>query len=60
MKHAKTDICLRKIDRAATGGGPPLPKMSQTSQAVAGLFNHTSSFHGICEDENMAFSGDGK
>ncbi|KAH3811608.1 hypothetical protein DPMN_140019 [Dreissena polymorpha] len=58
MKHAKTEICLRKVDRAVTGGGLPLPKMSQIPQAVAGLFYQSSSFHGICEDADMAISGE--
>ncbi|KAH3790842.1 hypothetical protein DPMN_169050 [Dreissena polymorpha] len=36
----------------ATGGGPPLPEMSQTSQAVASLFATSASFHGIVDDSD--------
>ncbi|KAH3810080.1 hypothetical protein DPMN_138466 [Dreissena polymorpha] len=32
------------------GKGPPLTEMSQTSQAVASLFTHSASFHGVVDD----------
>ncbi|XP_052277009.1 uncharacterized protein LOC127876112 [Dreissena polymorpha] len=48
--NAKSEVLRERNHAAATGGGPQLPEMSQTSQAVASLFANTASFHGIVDD----------
>ncbi|KAH3848572.1 hypothetical protein DPMN_090950 [Dreissena polymorpha] len=49
-KNAKSEVSRKRNHAAATGGGPPLPELSQTSQAVASLFATSASFHGIVDD----------
>ncbi|XP_052237281.1 uncharacterized protein LOC127848710 isoform X2 [Dreissena polymorpha] len=55
-KNAKSEVSRERNHAAATGGGPPLPEMSQTSQAVASLFATSASFHGIVEDADTVIA----
>ncbi|KAH3706305.1 hypothetical protein DPMN_065690 [Dreissena polymorpha] len=53
-KNAKSEVSRER--NHATGGGPPLLEMSQTSQAVASLFATSASFHGIVEDADTVIA----
>ncbi|XP_052246350.1 uncharacterized protein LOC127882332 [Dreissena polymorpha] len=55
-KNAKADVSKERNHAAATGGGPPLTEMSQTSQAVASLFAHSASFHGVVDDADTVIA----
>ncbi|XP_052250159.1 uncharacterized protein LOC127857635 isoform X6 [Dreissena polymorpha] len=54
-QNAKADVSKER-NLAATGGGPPLTEMSQTSQAVASLFAHSASFHGVVDDADSVIA----
>ncbi|KAH3890993.1 hypothetical protein DPMN_015084 [Dreissena polymorpha] len=56
-KNAKSEVSREQNHAAATGGGQPLPEMSQTSQAVASLFAISASFHGIVDDADTVIAG---
>ena len=52
MKTAKKDFTNERISMAKTGGGPPIPEMSATSQGIVGMMSSFASFSGIPDASN--------
>ncbi|XP_053392455.1 uncharacterized protein LOC128555082 [Mercenaria mercenaria] len=59
VKMAKTDVSAERTSMRKTGGGPPRPEMSQTSQTVASLYESSASFHGVCSDADTLINVSG-